>query len=89
MYELSASNFNNIDNEDVRTYQDPYKAKSDFNKTMIYCIASIALLIASGAVNHPDVEAAIPGGAYTTSILSVVIIVAVILLCVWQRPRKN
>ena len=86
---MSINNFNNIEN-DERYYQDPYKAKSDFNKTMVYCIASIALLIASGAVSHPEVEAVIPGGAYTTSILSIFIIISVVLLCVWQtrKPKK-
>jgi len=56
---------------------------------MIYCIVSIALLIASGAMTSPEVQANIPGGTTTTSILGFVIIVAVILLCVWQAPRPK
>ena len=56
---------------------------------MLYCIVSIALLIASGAITHPDVQASIPGGTATTSILSFAIIVAVIILCVWQAPRPK
>jgi hypothetical protein len=56
---------------------------------MIYCIVSIALLLASGAITQPEVQANIPGGAATTSILSFVIIIAVILLCVWQAPRPR
>ncbi|MHA1138063.1 MAG: hypothetical protein ACTSSE_16410 [Candidatus Thorarchaeota archaeon] len=67
---------------------DPYQQRSDCKKTQVYCIVSIALLIASGAVTHPDVVAVLPGGANTSSILSFLIIVLVLLLCFWQRPKK-
>ncbi|MGY5872803.1 MAG: hypothetical protein RTV72_11195 [Candidatus Thorarchaeota archaeon] len=76
-----------LENDSPEPQYDPYQARADFNKTMIYCVISIALLITSGAVTHPEVQANIPGGVATTSILSFVIIVFVILLCVWQRPR--
>ncbi|TFG97132.1 hypothetical protein E4H12_09410 [Candidatus Thorarchaeota archaeon] len=78
-----------MENDSPQPYYDPYQQRSACNKTMIYCIVSIALLIASGAVTHPEVIANLPGGASTSSILSFVIIVAVILLCVWQAPRPK
>jgi len=56
---------------------------------MIYCIVSLGLLIAAGAVTHPDVIAVLPGGAGTSSILSLLIIVVVLLLCFLQRPQSN
>ena len=78
-----------MENESLEPQYDLYQQRSDCNKTTIYCIVSIALLIASGAITHPEVQANIPGGTATTSILSFVIIVAVILLCVWQAPRPK
>ncbi|MGY5881044.1 MAG: hypothetical protein RTV31_12390 [Candidatus Thorarchaeota archaeon] len=80
-----------MENETPEPYYDPYQAqqRKDCNKTLIYCIASIALLIASGAMTHPDVQANIPGGTATTSILSFAIIVVVLLLCFWQRPKSS
>ncbi|MFW9844408.1 MAG: hypothetical protein ACFFEV_07520 [Candidatus Thorarchaeota archaeon] len=80
-----------MENDSPETHYDPYQtqARADCNKTIIYCIASIALLITSGAITHPEVQASIPGGTTTTSILSFVIIIVVILLCVWQAPRPK
>jgi len=80
-----------LENETPEPQFDPYRAqqRKDCNKTMIYCIVSIALLITSGAVTHPEVIAILPGGVSTSSILSLVIIVSVILLCVWQAPRPK
>ena len=77
------------DTQEPQLQYDPYQQRSDCNKTMIYCIVSIALLIASGAVSHPEVIAVLPGGVGTSSILSFVIIVAVIILCIWQAPRPG
>ncbi len=38
------------------------QAKSDCQKTGVYCVASIALLILSGAMGNPTFVASIPGG---------------------------
>lgn len=80
-----------MENDSPEAHYDPYQAqaRADCNKTMIYCIVSIALLIAAGAITHPVVQANIPGGVATTSILNFAIIIAVILLCVWQAPRPK
>jgi hypothetical protein len=79
-----------LENEDSPPpMYDPYQARADCNKTMIFCIVSIALLIASGAVSHPEVIAVLPGGESTSVILRFVIIIAVFLLCFLQRPRSQ
>lgn len=78
-----------MENDTEEPQYDPYQQRSDCNKTMIYCIVTIALLIASGAVSHPEVIAVLPGGVGTSSILSFAIIVTVLLLCFWQRPKSG
>ena len=78
-----------MDNESPDPQYDPYQQRTDCKKTQIYCIISVALLIASGAVAQPEVIAVLPGGFNTASVLRFVIIVAVILLCVWQMPRPK
>ena len=61
---------------------------SDCRNTIIYCGVSIALLILAGGLGNPAFVATLPGGAATAGILSFGIVIAVLLLCVWQRPRK-
>ncbi|MHA1906766.1 MAG: hypothetical protein ACW98Y_05705 [Candidatus Thorarchaeota archaeon] len=78
---------NALDDEYPRIEQNR-KAKSDCQNTIIYCSVSIALLILAGGLGNPAFVATLPGGAVTASVLSIVIVVAVLLLCVWQRPRK-
>jgi hypothetical protein len=78
-----------LENESPDPHYDLNQQRAECNKTMFYCIVSIALLIASGAISHPEVQASIPGGVATTSILSFFIIVFVMILCVWQAPRPK
>ncbi|MFW9850887.1 MAG: hypothetical protein ACFFF4_17305 [Candidatus Thorarchaeota archaeon] len=64
------------------------RAKSDCRNTIIYCSISIALLILAGGLGNPAFVATLPGGAATASILSIGIVLGVLILCVWQIPRR-
>jgi hypothetical protein len=61
---------------------------ADCRNTIIYCGVSIALLILAGGLGNPAFVATLPGGTATASILSIGIVIGVLLLCVWQRPRR-
>ena len=65
------------------------QAKSDCQKTGVYCVASVALLILAGAMGNPTFVASIPGGVATSTLVSFGIIIGVLILCYWQRPRKS
>jgi hypothetical protein len=56
--------------------------------TGIYCVVSLGLLIAAIALSSPSVAETLPGGFLTVMILGVLIIIAMILLWYWQRPRR-
>ena len=84
---MKFSKTNSIDDE----YQQPQYNRqdvSDCKNTIIYCGVSIALLILAGGLGNPAFVASLPGGVATASILSIGVVVAVLLLCVWQRPRR-
>ena len=65
------------------------RAQADCLKQSSYCLASIALFILAGMLSVPEIASTIPGGALTTSIVTIGIIIAVLLLCGVQmrRPR--
>ena len=73
--------------EEEPDYGARMQARNDCRNTTIYCVVSLALLIAAGAINSPIVAATIPGGQLTLTLLSVIIVVAVLGLCIWQYPR--
>ena len=76
-----------IEGEEPRQYYSPEASRKECRNTSIYCVLSLALFILAGAVNSPIVRAAIPGGAQTLTLLSIGIIIAVLILCIWQAPR--
>jgi hypothetical protein len=63
--------------------------QKECRNTTIYCTLSIALLIASGAVNNPLVMDVLPGGQASMTILTILIVVGVLILCAWQFPRRG
>ena len=65
------------------------KARNDCRNTTVYCIISIALFIVAGPINSPEVAMTIPGGALAIAVIDIVIVVAVVLLCIWQAPRPR
>ena len=68
-------------------YRD--RQRKECRDTIIYCVLSLALLIAAGGLNNPVVIATIPGGPLTLTILSIVIVVSVLLLCIWQIRKSK
>lgn len=82
MYALS------IPESDVYPDYRETQAKECRNTT-IYCTLSIALLIASGAVNNPLVIDILPGGQASMTIITILIVVGVVILCAWQFPRRR
>jgi hypothetical protein len=65
------------------------KARSDCRNTAVYCVISVALLVVAGPINSPEAVITIPGGALTIAVIDIVIVVAVVLLCIWQAPRPR
>lgn len=78
-----------IEGERPRQYYSNDASRKECRNTTIYCALSLALLILAGAVNSPLVASAIPGGPLTLGLISVGIIIAVVLLCLWQTPRPR
>ena len=80
----------------IKALEDEYphtdynrQAKSNCQKTGVYCVASVALLIFAGAMGNATFVASLPGGIATAGLISLGIIVGVLLLCYLQRPRKS
>lgn len=67
---------------------DPMKVRNDCRNSLIYCIISILLLVAAFELTNQDVMNALPGGPFTAMILGFAIIIAVLVLCYIQRPRR-
>jgi hypothetical protein len=76
-----------IDTNEQETDYNALQVRKDCRNTAIYCVASLGLLIAAGAISSPVVADALPGGPATVLFLGVLIIIAVFALCYWQRPR--
>jgi hypothetical protein len=64
-----------------------HNQQKECRNTTIYCVLSIVLFIASGAINNPLVLDVIPGGQASMTLLTLVIILGVVILCIWQFPR--
>jgi hypothetical protein len=79
---------NSFENEEAGPNYDASKIRKDCRNTGIYCIVSLGLLIAAFAITSPAVADALPGGPITVFILGILIIISVLLLCYWQRPRR-
>ena len=67
---------------------DPSKVKKDLRNTMIYCVVSLLLLMVAFYISDPATMEILPGGAATSMAIGIGIIIAVFVLCYWQRPRK-
>jgi len=80
--------FNSFESEETSPDYDAVKMRNDCRNTGIYCVVSIGLLIAAGAITSPVVADALPGGPATVLFLGILIIISVLLLCYWQRPRR-
>ncbi len=65
------------------------RQRKECRDTILYCVLSLALLIAAGALNNPIVIATIPGGPLTLTLLSIVIVVSVLVLCLWQMRKSR
>jgi len=79
-----------MDGEETAT-QPGYapSVKKDLRNTMIYCILSLLLFILAFYISDPVVMQALPGGPFTSMVMGILIIVAVFVLCYWQRPKKR
>jgi hypothetical protein len=84
---LSMPSFNSFESNEADS-DYAIKMRKDCRNTGIYCVASIGLLIAAGAITSPVVANALPGGPATVLFLGILIIISVFLLCYWQRPRS-
>ncbi len=79
--------------DDEEQYHIDYnrRAQADCLKQTSYCLASIALFVLAGMLGVPEIANTIPGGAVTTSLVTIGIIIAVLLLCGIQmrspKPR--
>jgi hypothetical protein len=79
--------FNSFENDETDS-DYAIKMRKDCRNTGIFCVASLGLLIAAGAITSPVVADALPGGPATVLFLGILIIISVFLLCYWQRPRR-
>jgi hypothetical protein len=79
--------FNSFENDETDS-DYAIRMRKDCRNTGIFCVASLGLLIAAGAITSPVVADALPGGPATVLFLGILIIISVFLLCYWQRPRK-
>lgn len=82
------SNFNSFENTETGADYDAMKVRKDCRNTGIFCVASLGLLIAASALTSPVVADALPGGPATVLFLGILIIISVLLLCYWQRPKR-
>lgn len=64
-----------------------YQVQSECKSTSLYCVASIMLLLVSVIINTPGFTEIIPGGLITVGLVSVIVFVAVMVLCFKQAPR--
>ncbi len=80
--------FNSFDSDVPTPDYDAMKMRKECRNTGIYCVVSIGLLIAAGAISNPAVAAAVPGGPATVLFLGVLIIISILILCYWQRPTR-
>ncbi|MFX1367768.1 MAG: hypothetical protein ACFFAY_04145 [Promethearchaeota archaeon] len=78
-----------IEGEERKYYYNPDASRKECRNTTIYCVLSITLFILAGAINSPLIRETIPGGPLTLMLLSIGIIIAVLLLCLWQAPRPR
>jgi hypothetical protein len=65
------------------------KQRDDCRNSTLYCVISLALLIAGGAATSPYFIDAVPGGRTIANFLTVGVVIGVMILCYWQtrRPR--
>lgn len=75
--------------DEANTDHDAARVRSDCKNTGIYCAVSLALFIIAGPMNTSMVVTTIPGGAITVLAIDIAIVVAVVLLCVWQMPGRR
>ncbi len=86
---MSILKLNSLEGKPPEPDYDAMRTRKECRNTGIYCIVSLGLLIAAFAISNPDVAEALPGGPATVLFLGILIIVSVILLCYWQRPRRR
>ena len=72
----------------IQSDYDSAKVKKDLRNTAIYCVVSLLLLIVAFYISDPAIMEILPGGAVTSMVIGIGIIIAVFVLCYWQRPRK-
>lgn len=72
----------------AQTEYDQKRVRKDIRNTVIYCVVSLLLLIAAFYISDPAVMEVLPGGAATSMVIGIGIIIAVFVLCYWQRPRR-
>ena len=80
---------NSLEGKGPEPDYDAMRTRKDLRNTVIYCLLSLGLLIAAFAISSPAVAEALPGGPVTVFFLGILIIVSVVLLCCWQRPRRR
>jgi hypothetical protein len=65
------------------------RQRDDCRNTTLYCVVSLALLIAGGAATSPYFIDAVPGGRTIANFLTIAVVVGVMILCYWQTRRSR
>lgn len=77
---MASKIINSIDDEH---FEIDYNRRAQANclKQSSYCLGSIALFILAGMIGLPEIANSIPGGAITTGLISLGIVIGVLILC--------
>lgn len=86
---MSILKLNSLESKGPEPDYDAMRTRKDCRNTAIYCVLSLGLLIAAFMISNPAVAEALPGGPVTVLFLGILIIISVVLLCYWQRPRRK
>ena len=86
---MSIPKLNTLEGKGPEPDYDAMRTRKDCRNTAIYCVLSLGLLIAAFMISNPAVAEALPGGPATVLLLGILIIVSVLVLCYWQRPRRR
>ncbi len=86
---MSIQKLSSLEGKGPEPDYDAMRTRKECRNTAIYCVVSLGLLIAAFAISNPAVAAALPGGPATVLFLGILIIISVLLLCYWQKPRRK
>ncbi len=78
---MPALRTNSIDDDGQYQIDHNRRAQADCLKQSSYCLGSIALFILAGMIGNPEVAANIPGGAVTSALITIGIVIGVLILC--------